>query len=147
MNVQLNKSTRLLFALTIIAVIGVMSFVSVKPASAGGSGGIAVRPAKVCRNGIYFTGTDTDAAALNRPMTAEIFHGHVGVPINLAATGTTRTFTVVGQTHSFSIHYPSNTFAIGEDVTYSVLSHDGSGYGGGQFGVVQNCHTWFGWGY
>jgi hypothetical protein len=127
-----------------IAIVGVVVLTSVlmnnQPASAGGMGGVAVQSVRVCLNGLRFTGTLTDANAANRKMTAKIFHGHVGVPLNLAATGSTRVFTVVGQTQLFAIYYPTNTFQVGEEVTYSVLTSDGSGYGGGQFATVQKCN-------
>jgi hypothetical protein len=75
---------RLLLGLITTALAAAVIFLGVKPADAGGMGGIAVRPARACLNGIRFTGTATDPAALNRTMTAKIFHGHVGTPINLA---------------------------------------------------------------
>ena len=110
-----------------------------QPAYAGGSGGIEVRPARVCLNGVQFIGTASNPNALNRAMTAEIFNGHVGGPSPLVATGNTRFFTAVGQVKTFGIFYPVGTFVVGQDVTYSALSNDGSGYGGGQFGTVEQC--------
>ena len=138
----LFNSKRILPGLLLIAAITLTAMLGAKPADAGGMGGINVRPATVCLNGIRFTGTATDPAALNRTMTAQIFAGHVGAPINLKATGNSRVFTAVGQTRSFAIYYPANTFHVGDPVTYSVLSSDGSGYGGGQFGYVSKCRLW-----
>ena len=137
-----SQVQRFLLGLVAIMLVSTAVLLGAKPVDAGGMGGIDVRPARVCLNGIRFTGTATDPAALNRKMTAKIFHGHVGTPINLAATGNTAVFTVVGQTRSFAIFYPTNTFTLGEPVTYSVLTSDGSGYGGGQFGYVQKCTVW-----
>ncbi len=137
----MRQVQRFLLGLVAVALVATAVFLGAKPADAGGMGGIAVRPARVCLNGVRFTGTATDPAALNRKMTAMIFHGHVGAPINLAATGNTRVFTVVGQTRSFAIFYATNTFTLGEPVTYSVLTSDGSGYGGGQFAYVEKCYV------
>jgi hypothetical protein len=134
---------RFLLGLVAVALVTTAVILGAKPVDAGGMGGIAVRPVRVCLNGVRFTGTATDPAALNRKMTARIFRGHVGVPVNLAATGNTTVFTAVGQTRSFAIFYPTTTFTLGEPVTYSVLTSDGSGYGGGQFGYVQKCYVWF----
>jgi hypothetical protein len=135
-----NRSIRLMIGFVLAAFALSFTLATQQPAQAGGMGGIDVRPARVCLNGVRFTGTLTDAAALNRKITGEIFRGHVGVPTPLVATGNSHVYTAVGQTKSFTITYPVGTFAVGEDVTYSAITNDGSGYGGGQFGKVEKCY-------
>jgi hypothetical protein len=114
--------------------------VNVRPASAGGMGGINVRPARVCLDGVRFTGTVVNINALNRIIDAKIFAGWVGTPSPLIATGNSQIFTVLNSTKVFTVSYPVGTFAVGDKVTYSALANDLSGYGGGQFAVVQNCY-------
>jgi hypothetical protein len=133
---------RALWMLAIAAIVFTAVFVGNRPASAGGMGGIAVRPARVCLNGVNFAGRATDPNALNRTMVAKIFMGHVGSPFPLVATGNSHVYNAVGQVRWFSIHYPANTFQVGDPVTYSVLANDNSGYGGGQFGYVEKCYIW-----
>jgi hypothetical protein len=129
----------LILAATVIAVCLAL-FASRQSVSAGGMGGINVRPARVCLDGVRFTGTVVNANALHRTIVAEIFAGHVGAPSPLIATGTSQVYTALHQTKVFVIKYPVGTFAVGDLVTYSALANDGSGYGGGQFDVVEACY-------
>ncbi len=137
----MNRRNRWLVGLAALVLVAAAVFASVKPADAGGMGGITVQETRVCLNGIRFRAVASDPAALNRVMTAETFHGHVGAPVNLAATGTSHVFVAVHQARIFEISYPANTFTVGEPVTYSVLAQDGSGYGGGVFATAENCDT------
>jgi hypothetical protein len=113
---------------------------SSQPVQAGGSGGIDVRVARECLNGVRFTGTVTNPAVLGRTIISYIFRGHVGIPSPLVATGTSAVYSAVGQTRLFTVTYPVGTFAVGEAVTYCALANDTSGYGGGQFAYVQACY-------
>ncbi len=135
-----KRSVRLLIGAVLVAVVLASMLSAQRPAQAGGMGGITVRPARVCLDGVHFFGRVTVAAALNRNVTGEIFRGHVGVPSPLVATGNSHVYTAVGQTKSYTVLYPVGTFAVGEDVTYSAITNDGSGYGGGQFGQVERCY-------
>ncbi len=137
---QIRFSSRLFVALSIVLAFLAASLASSQPVHAGGSGGINVRVARVCLNGVRFTGTVTNAAVLGRTVTSRIFRGHVGSPSPLVATGTSTVYTAVGQTRQFTVTYAVGTFAVGEAVTYSALANDTSGYGGGQFAYVQDCY-------
>ncbi len=134
-----RHSIRLFFAAIVSVFVLTLALSSTRPAMAGGSGGIAVRPARVCLDGVRFTGRAELAAVLGRTFTGEIFRGHVGVPTPLVATGNSHVYAAVNENAQYVVTYPVGTFAVGEDVTYSALSNDGSGYGGGQFGSVENC--------
>jgi hypothetical protein len=137
---QINLSSRPVVALTIALVLLTVSLASSQPVRAGGSGGIDVQVARVCLNGVRFTGTVTNPDVLARTIISHIFRGHVGIPSPLVATGTSAVYTAVGQTRLFKVTYPVGTFSVGEAVTYSALANDTSGYGGGQFAYVQNCY-------
>ena len=106
---------------------------------AAGLGGVTTSVSRVCLNGLYFTGTADIPEVLNRDMESYILRGHVGVLTNIEAQGNTHIFTSVGETATFFVSYPATTFTIGEDVTYTALANDGSGYGGGQFATVEDC--------
>ncbi len=138
----MNRRNQWLLGVASLVLVAAAVFAGVKPADAGGMGGINVQAARVCLNGIRFWGTAADPAALYRTMTAQIFHGHVGAATNPAGIGSSRRFFAVNQTAKFTIVYPMNTFTVGEPVTYSVLARDGSGYGGGVVGYVENCDTY-----
>jgi hypothetical protein len=138
---NLSKSTLrhrfLLFAVAIIVCLPIFS--SAQSARAGGMGGINVRPARVCLDGVRFTGTVVNVNAVNRTIVAQFYVGHVGGGIPVM-TGTSKVYTALHQTKIFTIKYSVGTFAVGDLVTYSALANDGSGYGGGQFDVVENCY-------
>jgi hypothetical protein len=140
MTKRFRSSSRLFVALVIALAFLAASLVSGQPVQAGGSGGIDVQVARVCLNGVRFTGTVTNPAVLGRTIVSHVFRGHVGVPSPLVATGTSATYSAVGQTRQFTVTYPVSTFAVGEAVTYSALANDTSGYGGGQFAYVENCY-------
>lgn len=131
---------RMFSLVSVIALLIVAGF-SLQNTEAAGSGGISTSVSKVCLNGFYFTGTADNIDVLNRNMESYILRGHVGSLINIEAQGNTHIFTSVGETATFYIAYPETTFAIGEDVTYTVFADDGSGYGGGQFANVEDCHV------
>ena len=133
-------SVRRLTLSAVVMALALALLTSTGSAKAGGMGGITVRPARVCLDGVRFTGTLVNANALGRTIVAQIFAGHVGVPSPLIATGNSRVYTALHQTRVFVIHYPVGTVAVGDPVTYSALANDGSGYGGGQFDVVEACY-------
>ncbi len=136
---QRRYSSRFVVALSIVLVFLAVSLGSSQPAQAGGSGGIDIRVARVCLNGVRFTGKVTDPAVLGRTVIAHVFRGHVGTPTNQVAIGTSTVYTVIGQVKQFTVTFPVGAFVVGDAVTYSALANDTSGYGGGQFAVVQNC--------
>src|SRR5216683_5653930 len=138
---QIGFSARRFVGLTIVLAFLAATFAGSQMVEAGGSGGIDVQVARVCLNGVRFTGTVTNPAVLGRTIISYVFRGHVGIPSPLVATGTSAVYSAVGQTRLFTVTYPVGTFAVGDAVTYSALANDTSGYGGGQFAYVQDCYV------
>lgn len=130
---------RLGFLAICLLLVGTLVLPAMDTAQAGGMGGIDVKPARVCLNGVQFTGQASIPEVIKRNFVSMIFSGHVGVPYPLVAVGTSHVYTAVGEVNTFTITYPIGTFAVGDPVTYSALADDHSGYGGGQFGYVSRC--------
>ena len=73
--------------------------------------------ATVCENGAQFVGSPNAATALGIPLTSQVFD-QVGA--TLRATGSTFTFTSVGQMNTFTVTYPIGTYTVGEFIGLSV---------------------------
>ena len=130
---------RLEFLVICLLLVGTMVLPAMHTAEAGGMGGIAVTPARVCLNGVRFSGQASIPQVIKRNFVSMIFSGHVGIPTPLVAVGSSHVYTAVNEVNTFTITYPVGTFAVGDPVTYSVFADDHSGYGGGQFGYVSRC--------
>src|SRR5260221_11968889 len=92
-----------------VPVLALIAFIitisSSQVAQAGGMAhGIAIRPARVCLNGVQFVGRAIDIAATNRLMLSHIYLD--GGPLTPIADGNSQTFTALWQFRAFVIHYP-----------------------------------------